>query len=68
MKEMPAEFDVEAYGRGCALQQCEMLTRLAEIGMQLAEAAHAAGRGRAVSMRPDRRCRAPRISARGSHA
>ncbi|OWJ64371.1 hypothetical protein [Inquilinus limosus] len=41
MKEMPAEFDVEAYGRGCALQQCEMLTRLAEIGMQLAEAAGA---------------------------
>jgi hypothetical protein len=41
MKEMPAEFDVLAYGRGCALQQCEMLTRLAEIGMQLAEAAGA---------------------------
>ena len=41
MKEMPAEFDVQAYGRGCTLQQCEMLTRLAEIGMQLAEAAGA---------------------------
>ncbi|KGM31200.1 hypothetical protein, partial [Inquilinus limosus] len=41
MKEIPADFDVQAYGRGCALQQCEMLTRLAEIGMQLAEAAGA---------------------------
>jgi len=41
MKEFPADFDVQAYGRGCALQQCEMLTRLAEIGMQLAEAAGA---------------------------
>ncbi|MGO1074374.1 hypothetical protein, partial [Inquilinus sp. CA228] len=41
MKEIPADFDPQAYGRGCALQQCEMLTRLAEIGMQLAEAAGA---------------------------
>ena len=41
MKEIPADFDVQAYGRGCSLQQCEMLTRLAEIGMQLAEAAGA---------------------------
>ncbi|WP_225771423.1 hypothetical protein [Inquilinus sp. Marseille-Q2685] len=41
MKEIPADFDVQAYGRGCALQQCEMLSRLAEIGMQLAEAAGA---------------------------
>jgi len=40
-KEIAADFDVQAYGRGCALQQCEMLTRLAEIGMQLAEAAGA---------------------------
>ena len=42
MKEIPADFDVQAYGRGCSLQQCEMLTRLAEIGMQLAETAGAA--------------------------
>ncbi|WP_342236267.1 hypothetical protein [Inquilinus sp. OTU3971] len=41
MKEIPADFDVQAYGRGCTLQQCEMLTRLAEIGMQLAETAGA---------------------------
>ncbi|WP_343714826.1 hypothetical protein, partial [Inquilinus sp.] len=41
MREIAADFDVQAYGRGCALQQCEMLTRLAEIGMQLAEAAGA---------------------------
>ena len=41
MKEIPADFNPQAYGRGCALQQCEMLTRLAEIGMQLAEAAGA---------------------------
>ncbi|OWJ66806.1 hypothetical protein [Inquilinus limosus] len=41
MKDVPADLDVQAYGRGCALQQCEMLTRLAEIGMQLAEAAGA---------------------------
>ncbi len=41
MKEIPADFDVQAYGRGCSLQQCEMLTRLAEIGMQLAETAGA---------------------------
>ncbi|MBW8859475.1 MAG: hypothetical protein JF570_07015 [Caulobacter sp.] len=41
MKEIPADFDVQAYGRGCMLQQCEMLTRLAEIGMQLAETAGA---------------------------
>ncbi|OWJ66645.1 hypothetical protein [Inquilinus limosus] len=41
MKEIPADFDPQAYGRGCALQQCEMLTRLAEIGMQLAETAGA---------------------------
>ncbi|WP_342240599.1 hypothetical protein [Inquilinus sp. OTU3971] len=41
MKEIPADFDPRAYGRGCALQQCEMLSRLTEIGMQLAEAAGA---------------------------
>ncbi|WP_342235380.1 hypothetical protein [Inquilinus sp. OTU3971] len=41
MKEIPADFDVQAYRRGCTLQQCEMLTRLAEIGMQLAETAGA---------------------------
>ncbi|TSD90520.1 hypothetical protein FFK22_001495 [Mycobacterium sp. KBS0706] len=41
MKEIPPDFDVQAYGRGCTLQQCEMLSRLAEIGMQLAEAAGA---------------------------
>src|SRR5688572_26824530 len=41
MKEIPADFNPQAYGRGCALQQCEMLTRLAEIGMQLAETAGA---------------------------
>ncbi|WP_342236632.1 hypothetical protein [Inquilinus sp. OTU3971] len=41
MKEIPADFDVQAYGRGCSLQQCEMLTRLAEIGMRLAETAGA---------------------------
>ncbi|MDR6293539.1 hypothetical protein E9232_006090 [Inquilinus ginsengisoli] len=41
MKEMPADFDPQAYGRNCALQQAEMLTRLAEMGMQLAESAGA---------------------------
>ncbi|WP_395676308.1 hypothetical protein [Inquilinus sp.] len=41
MKDVPADFDPQAYGRGCALQQCEMLSRLAEIGMQLAETAGA---------------------------
>jgi hypothetical protein len=41
MREIPADFNPQAYGRGCALQQCEMLTRLAEIGMQLAETAGA---------------------------
>lgn len=41
MKEIPADFDVQAYGRGCTLQLCEMLSRLAEIGMQLAETAGA---------------------------
>ncbi|MGK9230386.1 hypothetical protein KXS07_01730 [Inquilinus limosus] len=41
MRDVPADFDVQAYGRGCALQQCEMLTRLAEIGMRLAETAGA---------------------------
>ena len=45
MKEIPADFNPQAYGRGCALQQCEMLTRLAEIGMQLAEAAGARALG-----------------------
>ena len=41
MKEMPADFNPQAYGRNCALQQAEMLTRLAEMGMQLAESAWA---------------------------
>src|SRR5882672_5322346 len=37
MKEAPEDFDVQAHCRSLALQQMEMLTRLAEIGMQLAE-------------------------------
>ncbi len=41
MKDVPADFDPQAYGRSCALQQAEMLTRLAEFSMQLAEAAGA---------------------------
>jgi hypothetical protein len=36
--EPAADLDVQAYCRSLALQQVQMLTRLAEIGMQLAEA------------------------------
>ncbi|WP_395677683.1 hypothetical protein, partial [Inquilinus sp.] len=36
--ELAADLDVQAYCRSLALQQIQMLTRLAEIGMQLAEA------------------------------
>ncbi|MGO1079178.1 hypothetical protein [Inquilinus sp. CA228] len=38
MKTAPADLDIQAYCRGLALQQVQMLTRLAEIAMQLAEA------------------------------
>ncbi|MGO1079271.1 hypothetical protein [Inquilinus sp. CA228] len=38
MEPAPADLDVLAYCRSLALQQIQMLTRLAEIGMQLAEA------------------------------
>lgn len=41
MQDVPPDLDIQAYGRGLALQQVEMLTRLAEIGMQLAEGAGA---------------------------
>ncbi|MGK9171514.1 hypothetical protein KXR53_34850, partial [Inquilinus limosus] len=41
MTEVPPDLDIQAYCRGLALQQVEMLTRLAEIGMQLAEGAGA---------------------------
>ncbi|MBW8728814.1 MAG: hypothetical protein JF625_27155, partial [Inquilinus limosus] len=38
MEAAAADLDVQAYCRSLALQQIQMLTRLAEIGMQLAEA------------------------------
>ena len=38
METAAADLDVQAYCRGLALQQVQMLTRLAEIAMQLAEA------------------------------
>ncbi|MGO1081208.1 hypothetical protein, partial [Inquilinus sp. CA228] len=38
MEPAPEELDVQAYCRSLALQQVRMLTRLAEIAMQLAEA------------------------------
>jgi hypothetical protein len=38
MELAAADLDVQAYCRSLALQQIQMLTRLAEIGMQLAEA------------------------------
>ena len=38
MEPTAADLDVQAYCRSLALQQIQMLTRLAEIGMQLAEA------------------------------
>src|SRR5687767_12755533 len=38
MEPAPADLDVQAYCRSLALQQIQMLTRLAEIAMQLAEA------------------------------
>ncbi|MGK9235818.1 hypothetical protein KXS07_29160 [Inquilinus limosus] len=41
MTELPPDLDIQAYCRGLALQQVEMLSRLAEIGMQLAEGAGA---------------------------
>jgi len=37
METAPEDLDVQAHCRSLALQQMEMLTRLAEIGMQLAE-------------------------------
>ncbi|MGK9235612.1 hypothetical protein KXS07_04075, partial [Inquilinus limosus] len=41
MQEVPPDLDIQAYCRGLALQQVEMLSRLAEIGMRLAEGAGA---------------------------
>ncbi|WP_034853902.1 hypothetical protein, partial [Inquilinus limosus] len=41
MTEAPSDLDIQAYCRGLALQQVEMLSRLAEIGMRLAEGAGA---------------------------
>ncbi|MGK9230510.1 hypothetical protein, partial [Inquilinus limosus] len=41
MTEAPPDPDIQAYCRGLALQQVEMLSRLAEIGMRLAEGAGA---------------------------
>ena len=38
MEPAPADLDVQAYCRGLALQQIQMLTRLAETAMQLADA------------------------------
>jgi hypothetical protein len=38
MEKAPADLDIQAYCRSLALQQVQMLTRLAEIAMQLAEA------------------------------
>ncbi|KGM31410.1 hypothetical protein, partial [Inquilinus limosus] len=38
MEPLPQDLDVQAYCRSLALQQIRMLTRLAEIAMQLAEA------------------------------
>ena len=38
MEPAPEDLDVQAYCRSLALQQVRMLTRLAEIAMQLAEA------------------------------
>ncbi|MGL4966480.1 MAG: hypothetical protein ACRC67_34980 [Inquilinus sp.] len=37
MKATPKDLDIQTYCRGLALQQIQMLTRLAEIAMQLAE-------------------------------
>ena len=37
MKKAPADLDIQAYCRDLALQQVQMLTRLAEIALQLAE-------------------------------
>jgi hypothetical protein len=37
MKKAPADLDIQAYCHDLALQQIQMLTRLAEIAMQLAE-------------------------------
>ena len=56
MEPAPADLDVQAYCRSLALQQIQMLTRLAEIGMQLAEAegAHAlAAQARSAEPRAD---------------
>jgi hypothetical protein len=41
IKDVPSDFDPQAYGRSCALQQAEMLTRLAEMSMQPAESSGA---------------------------
>ncbi|MGK9236834.1 hypothetical protein, partial [Inquilinus limosus] len=41
MNAVPPDLDIQAYCRGLALQQVEMLSRLAEIGMRLAEGAGA---------------------------
>ncbi|MBW8724104.1 MAG: hypothetical protein JF625_02945, partial [Inquilinus limosus] len=38
MEPAAADLDIQVYCRSLALQQIQMLTRLAEIGMQLAEA------------------------------
>ena len=66
MEAAPADLDVQAYCRSLALQQIQMLTRLAEIAMQLAEA-RAPGpspRPRRPSRRPTRpRCEAARAEA-----
>jgi len=56
MKTAPQDLDVQAYCRSLALQQIEMLSRLAEIAMQLAEAEGAravAAQARAAQPRAD---------------
>ncbi|OWJ64096.1 hypothetical protein, partial [Inquilinus limosus] len=61
MKTVPQDLDVQAYCRSLALQQIEMLSRLAEIAMQLAEAEGAravAAQARAVAPRADEAARA----------
>ncbi|OWJ56124.1 hypothetical protein, partial [Inquilinus limosus] len=56
MEPAPEDLDVQAYCRSLALQQIQMLTRLAEIAMQLAEAEGAravAAQARAVQPKAD---------------